>query len=135
MSAASNPAIYFEFFITGALTDNGTWDTIPIAQIGASGTFTNAMPVIINVDHVGNLGAAPAVRERRAASAGDRPDRSNGTERGRDASRSRDGNINGGVRHASAPAISSERAEIVGLFHRHQRHRGAANEIQLFQHH
>ena len=56
MSAASNPAIYFEFFITGALTDNGTWDTIPIVQIGASGTFTNAMPVIINVDHVGNLG-------------------------------------------------------------------------------
>ena len=56
MSAASNPAIYFEFFITGALTDNGTWDTIPITQIGASGTFTNAMPVIINVDHVGNLG-------------------------------------------------------------------------------
>ena len=56
MSAASNPAIYFEFFITGVLTDNGTWDTIPIRQIGASGTFTNAMPVIINVDHVGNLG-------------------------------------------------------------------------------
>ena len=42
MSAASNPAIYFEFFITGVLTDNGTWDTIPITQIGASGTFTNA---------------------------------------------------------------------------------------------
>ena len=56
MSAASNPAIYFEFFITGVLTDNGTWVTIPITQIGASGTFTNAMPVIINVDHVGNLG-------------------------------------------------------------------------------
>ena len=50
------PGDYFEFFITGALTDNGTWDTIPIVQIGASGTFTNAMPVIINVDHVGNLG-------------------------------------------------------------------------------
>ena len=56
MSVASNPAIYFEFFITGALTDNGTWDTIPITSIGASGTFTNAAPVIITVDPIGNVG-------------------------------------------------------------------------------
>ena len=134
MSAASNPAIYFEFFITGALTDNGTWDTIPIVQIGASGTFTNAMPVIINVDHVGNLGGtggtgAAGTRRR------DRPDRSNGTERGRDASRPRNRQLNRDIRHTGTAAFPSERAEIVGLFHRHQRHRGAANEIQLFQHH
>ena len=98
MSAASNPAIYFEFFITGVLTDNGTWDTIPITQIGASGTFTNNMPVIINVDHVGNLGGTGGGggRERRAGvrAVAHRPDRTNGTERGRDASRSRDGNLN-----------------------------------------
>ena len=70
MSAASNPAIYFEFFITGVLTDNGTWDTIPITQIGASGTFTNAMPVIINVDHVGNLGGTGGTGAAGAAGVG-----------------------------------------------------------------
>src|SRR5262245_57306239 len=36
----STPTNFFEFNITGTLTDNGTWDTFPITSVASGGTLT-----------------------------------------------------------------------------------------------
>jgi hypothetical protein len=51
------PANYWEFYVTGARTDNGTWDTVPISSIGSGGTLTNNLAVYIIESDVGNVGA------------------------------------------------------------------------------
>jgi hypothetical protein len=52
----TNQTIFYEFFITGTLTDSGTWNTIPISFIGSGGMLTNTMPIEVLVTDVGNLG-------------------------------------------------------------------------------
>ena len=50
------PANYFEFFITGALVDNGTWISFPITPIGSGGILTNTMAVSLDASDVGDKG-------------------------------------------------------------------------------
>lgn len=41
----ANPANFVGLDITGALTDNGTWDTFTVVHVYSGGTLTNNMPV------------------------------------------------------------------------------------------
>lgn len=51
---ATNFAIYS---ITGALTDNGTWDTLVVTHISSAGSFTNGDSLYIGFSQSGNNGA------------------------------------------------------------------------------
>jgi hypothetical protein len=52
----ATPTNYAEFFVTGTLTDNGTWDTLPVSYIGSGGTLTNALSVRVLAILIGDKG-------------------------------------------------------------------------------
>jgi hypothetical protein len=45
------------FQITGAITDNGTWDQVAITFVASSGAFANNDLVRVFFDRTGDLGA------------------------------------------------------------------------------
>lgn len=50
------PATFAVFSITGALTDNGTWDSLAIALVVSAGSFANNDGVILNFYRTGDQG-------------------------------------------------------------------------------
>lgn len=50
------PANFAVFNITGALTDNGAWDTIPVTHVNSSGTLSNQLALFITFDRTGDQG-------------------------------------------------------------------------------
>jgi hypothetical protein len=51
------PTNFAVFNVTGTITDNGTWDTIPVTYVANGGTLTNALAVRIWAALAGNKGA------------------------------------------------------------------------------
>lgn len=54
------PANFAVFNVNGALTDNGTWVTLPVAFVSSGGTFTNLLALVVSFTAAGNLGATGA---------------------------------------------------------------------------
>lgn len=54
----SDPTVFAVFNITGAITDNGTWDTITVAYVGGNGAFANNDTVFIQNARTGDQGVA-----------------------------------------------------------------------------
>lgn len=52
----SAPQNYWEFYVTGTLTDNGAWDAFTISHIGSGGSFTNGVAVAILAVQTGDKG-------------------------------------------------------------------------------
>lgn len=55
---AANPAVFAIFAIGGSLTDNTTWDQIPITYITGSGSFTNGDTIFVQFSRTGDAGAS-----------------------------------------------------------------------------
>src|SRR5262249_34929428 len=53
-----NPANYWEFYVTGTLTDNTTWDSFPIQHIASGGSLTSGGAVSMWPSKVGEKGDA-----------------------------------------------------------------------------
>lgn len=56
-----SPANYWDFWITGTLTDNGTWDTFSITHVSSGGSFTGGAglyAIVIRTGDKGDTGAA-----------------------------------------------------------------------------
>lgn len=60
MYSADNPAIFAIYNVTGSVTDNGAWNTLVIAHVVSSGTFTNSMPIKVEFYRAGDVGATGA---------------------------------------------------------------------------
>lgn len=52
------PSNLLAFSVSGALTDNGTWDTLPITFISTSGSFSNGDTLRVFFSMTGNTGTA-----------------------------------------------------------------------------
>lgn len=56
MFQQANPAIFALFNVTGTLTDNGTWDTLTVAYVTGSGSFSDNDDVTIQYIRNGDKG-------------------------------------------------------------------------------
>lgn len=56
MFKQSNPAIFALFNVTGTLTDNGSWDTLTVAYVSGSGSFSDNDVVTIQYIRNGDKG-------------------------------------------------------------------------------
>lgn len=56
MFSQNNPSIFAIFSVTGSVTDNGSWDTLTVAYVSGSGSFTNNTPVTIQFVRNGDKG-------------------------------------------------------------------------------
>lgn len=62
----SDPTKYALFNVTGTMTDNGTWDTFPVAYVSGNGTISNAATVTLQplrTGDKGDTGAAGSVAD------------------------------------------------------------------------
>lgn len=50
------PTEWFELQITDAITDNGTWRTVPVSPVATNGTKTNGDPMLLMVIRSGDAG-------------------------------------------------------------------------------
>ncbi len=50
------PANFWDFYITGTLTDNGSWDTFTVTHIASNGSFSNGASLYAVVVPVGDKG-------------------------------------------------------------------------------
>jgi hypothetical protein len=57
---ADQPSVMAVFSVSGSITDNGTWDTIPVTHVVSSGTLTDEDEVLVWFSRTGDDGAAGA---------------------------------------------------------------------------
>jgi len=63
----TNPAKFALFNVTGTLTDNGTWDTLTVANVVSNGTFSNNDPVKLEFIRTGDIGSTGSTGSTGAA--------------------------------------------------------------------
>lgn len=56
MFKQANPAVFAIFSVTGTITDNGSWDTVTVAYVSGSGSFSDNDPVTIQYVRNGDKG-------------------------------------------------------------------------------
>lgn len=57
---ADTPGTFAQFSVSGAVTDNGTYDTLVVAYVAGSGTFSAADSLLATFTRTGDLGATGA---------------------------------------------------------------------------
>jgi type IV secretory pathway protease TraF len=56
----ATPTTYALYRVTGALTDNGTWDTFPVTYLAGTGTISNTDQVFVTFSRTGDKGDSGA---------------------------------------------------------------------------
>lgn len=58
LQSLDNPATFAKYFLTGAVTDNTSWQTFPVTHIASNGTFASNERFAISFSQNGNKGDA-----------------------------------------------------------------------------